>query len=35
MRILADIAEAAFELACLAAFLTFTVGWLANAAGHF
>jgi hypothetical protein len=35
MRILTDIAEGAFELVCLAAFLTVTVGWLAGAAGHF
>jgi hypothetical protein len=35
MRILADIAEGAFELASIAAFLTVTVGWLAGAAGHY
>jgi hypothetical protein len=35
MRIFAAALEGAIELACLAAFLTVTVGWLAGAAGHF
>jgi hypothetical protein len=35
MRIAAAIAEGAFELVCIAAFLTVTIGWLAGAAGHF
>jgi hypothetical protein len=35
MRIITDIAEGAFELACIAVFLSVTVGWLAGAAGHF
>jgi hypothetical protein len=35
MRVLAAIAESAFELVCLAAFLFVAVGWLAGAAGHF
>jgi hypothetical protein len=33
MRILAGIAEGAIELACIAAFLFVTIGWLALAAG--
>jgi hypothetical protein len=34
MRIAAAIAEGAFELACIAGFLTVTIGWLAGTAGH-
>jgi hypothetical protein len=34
MRIATDIAAGAFELVCIAAFLTVTFGWLAGAAGH-
>jgi hypothetical protein len=34
MRILAAIAAGAIEFACLTAFLTVVIGWLAGAAGH-